>query len=332
MSSKKSFWSFSAKDLVYIVVIGVLCFLGYRIYSDLKADIQQSHVAYSQISETLARAENQMVTKAELEAFAKETGVDLRAIKKDLKGLDADLSAIGQTVASIEGQVEENQGSDDVIEHNPGDQPENCELCDVHGYTAATQVKDISLGEMPHAQVQFDASKNKPWTIQSDDVDVEVTTVLGESDKEDVTIFYHTVSMFNKSRPELAGKEYKLKITSSKFVQTLDTSKEFYWWAPHLDLSSDNLFILDSGGDDFYRFGGSIGFSVMGFGRNKSDLDWKFIRLGVGINSNESAYVSLEPVKYNIGKFIPLISDLWIGAGILWDSNWGISISLGTTL
>jgi hypothetical protein len=332
MNNKKSFWSFSAKDLVYILIIGILCFFGYRIYSDLKSDIQQSHVAYAQISETLARAENRMVTKLELDAFARQTGIDLKAIKKDLKGLGADLSAVGETIASIEGQIEENQGSDDVVDHDPGEQPENCELCDVYGYTASTQIKDIKVGEMPHAKVEFDASKEKPWTVKSDDIDVKVVTVLGESDEDDVTIFYHTISMFNKTRPELADKEFKLKITSSEFVQTLDNSKEFYWWAPHLDLSFDNGFILDTDGDDFYRAGASLGFNVMAYGRNKHDNDWRFIRLGVGINSKEHAYVTLEPARYNIGKFIPLISDLWLGAGALYDGGWGISISIGTTL
>lgn len=328
----KKFFNFSFKDLVYIFVIGVLCFFGYRIYADLKADIQQSHVAYAQISETLARAENRMVTKAELVAFAESTSIDLGAIKKDLKGLGADLSAIGETIASIEGQVETNQGSDDVVSHDPGEQPADCKLCDVHEYTAATQIKDVRIGEMPHAKVEFDASKAKPWTVTSDNIDVKVTTVLGESDKEDVTIFYHTVSMFNRTRPELVNKEYKLKITSSEFVQTLDTNKEFYFWAPSLDLSFDNGFVLDTGGDDFYRAGASLGFSVMGFGRNELNLDWKFIRLGVGINSKENAYVTFEPARYNIGKFIPLINDLWIGAGVLFDGGWGISISIGTTL
>jgi hypothetical protein len=332
MSDKKRFWNFSAKDLVYIIIIAVGLFFGYRMYKDLSADIQQSRIEYKQISETLARAENEMVTKAELEAFAKQTGVDLSSIKKDLKGLGADLSAIGETVASIEGQVEENSNSDDTIPHDPDPQPEECELCDVHNYTAAIQVKDVKIGEMPHARVEFDASEVAPWTIKTDDVDVKVTTVLGESDEDDVTIFYHTVSMFNKSRPELADEEFKLKITSSKFVQTLDNTKEFYWWAPHLDLSIDSNFLLDAGDTDFYRFGGSLGFNVMAYGRTKNDNDWRFLRLGVGITSREQPYLSIEPARYNLGRFLPVINDLWLGVGAMYNGNWGLTLSIGTTL
>jgi hypothetical protein len=300
-------------------------------YKDLSAQVQQSHVAYKQISETLARAENQMVTKSELNAFAKATGIDLKAVKKDLKSLGADLSAVGETVASIKGKTIADGESDETIPHDPGEQPKDCKLCDTHGYTAAIQAKDVKVGEMPHARVEFDASEAKPWTIKSDDIDVKVTTVLGEGDEDDVTVFYHTVSMLNKSRPELADKEFKLKITSSKFVQTLDNNKEFYWWAPHLDLSLDNSFVFDAG-DDFYRFGGSIGFSTMAYGRTINDNDWRFLRLGLGINSKENPYATFEPVRYNLGKFIPIISDLWFGAGVLYDGNWGLSLSIGTTL
>ncbi len=324
--------NFQLKDIVYLLIIGVGLFFGYRMYKDLSMDIQQSRVEYKQISETLARAENEMVTKAELVAFAQQTGIDLGAIKRDLRGLGADLSAIGETVASIDGQIEENQGSDDSQEHDIPDQPEDCPLCDLHSYTRFIQAKDVKLGEMPYARVEFDASKIAPWTIKSDDIDVKVVTVLGEGDDDDATVFYHTVSMLNKSRPELADKEYKLKITSSKFVQTLDNNKEFYWWAPHLDLSFDNSFILDIGDEDFYRFGSSLGFSAMAYGRTVDDNDWRFVRLGVGLSSMENPYLTLEPVRYNLGQFIPIISDLWLGVGVMWDSNWGLSISIGTTL
>ena len=48
--------------------------------------------------------------------------------------------------------------ADVVIPHDPGEQPEQCELCDTHSYTKAIQGKDIKLGEMPFARVEFDAS------------------------------------------------------------------------------------------------------------------------------------------------------------------------------
>jgi hypothetical protein len=331
MSNKKVFWGFSAKDVVYILIIGAICFFGYQAYRDLRADVQQSNIAYKQLSETLARAQNELVTKAELKVFAEMTGVDLSKIRTDLKKVDADLSAVGQTVATIEGNTHYNQGSDNTTDHDIPEQPEDCKLCDIHGYTASVQAKDIKLGEMPIARAEFNAANSKPWTIQNDAVDVEVTTIVGKSDKEDVSMFYHEIALINNSRPELAGKKYKLKIVSSEFKQTLSSNKEFHWWNPKLDLSLDNSFVFDVD-DNFYRFGGSIGISIMSYGRTTHDNDWRFIRLGVGMNSKENPYVTVEPIRYNLGRFIPLISDLWVGCGPLFDGGWGVNLSIGTTL
>lgn len=331
MSKTKSFWSFSAKDIVYILIIIALGVLGWKVYRDLKAQVQESQVAFRQLSDELARAQNELATKAELNQMAQDMDMDLDAIKRDLAKLGADINAVGETVASIEGSVHEDQGSDDTQGHDPGEQPENCKLCDVHGYTAETQIKNIQLGEMPYGKVSFDASENKPWTLQYDDIDVNVKTVVGKQDKENgLMIFYHTITTTNKSRPDLADKEYKLKITSSEFKQTLDKTKEWYWWAPKVDLQVDGLLLLE--GPTKGRFGASLGLSAMGYGYTGNRLDWRILRVGVGLHSNEQPYLSMEPVKYNIGKHIPLIDDLWIGAGATWDGHWGGSLSIGTTL
>ena len=323
-------WNFSVKDVVYLVLIGVLCFFGWRAYKSLKAEVQQTSIAYKQMSETLARAANNMVTKTELYEYAKSTELDFAAIKSDLKKMGADLVAVGTTVATIDKKIEANQDSTGSEPHDPPEQPDTCDLCDIHKYTAAIQLKEIKIGDMPYGTVRFDASNSKPWTVETDEIDIEVSTALGESGEKDVKLFYHTISMVNKSNPAVAGKKYKLKITSSEFKQTTKNNKEFYWWAPHLDLTLNSLFALDS--DDVYRFGGALGLSIMGYGLTKDDNEWRFVRLGLGIDSKEKPYVTLEPVLYNLGKYLPLVSDLWLGIGGFYDEHWGISISLGTTL
>jgi hypothetical protein len=331
MSKGRFSWGFSLKDIVYIVLILGLCFAGWQVYKDLKFEVQQTHIAYKQLSETLARAESNMVTKDELTAWAKEVGADLKKIQKDLKGLGADLKAVGETIATIEGKIEKNTNSDDSTPHDPPEQPEACVLCDIHGYTAAVQAKDVKIGEMPHARIEFDASQEAPWTLKSDEVDVKVTTVVGELEKDEPLVFYHTISMLNKSRPELSGKEYKLKITKSEFKQTTSSTKEFYWWNPKLDMTLDNgIYFRDN--EVGYAAGSSLGFTFLSYGRSKTDCDWRFARVGVGVNYDKNFYVVGQPVQYNLGKSIPIISDLWVSPGVIYDGDWAVTISIGTTL
>jgi len=289
-------------------------------------------MAYKQLSESLARAQNELATKAELQSFAKEVGVNLSEIKKDLKSLGADIKAVGETIASIEGSIHNNQPSDGTVPHDPGEQPTQCSLCDTYEYTKAIQYKDLSLGKMPYGQAQFDASKDKPWSLVYDNIDVKVKTIVGQQDTDNgLLVFYHTISTENKSRPELAGKEYKLKVVSSQYKQTTESTEEFYAWSPHLHLGITNGFMFGVG-DNFYRFGADLGLTIMGYGRTKDDQEWRFIKLGIGLNTKENPYLTLEPVLYNIGKFLPLISDLWVSAGALYDSHWGIGLSIGTAL
>lgn len=319
------------KDIFYIAIIVVAGIFTWRAYKNLTAQVEQSNIAFKSLSEELARAQNELVTRAELESFAKSIGTDLKTIKKDLKGLGADLVAVGTTVASLEGKIEESQDSDNSVAHDPPPQPEKCLLCDIHSYTAAVQAKDVKIGKMPHARVEFDASKEAPWTVKSDDIDVKVTTAVGELDTTGAPlVFYHTISLLNKSRPSLAGKEYKLKITSSEFKQTTSSQKEFYWWAPHLSISLDNQLVFQDSVE--YKLGASAGISIMAYGRTKDDNEWRFLRLGAGLNTNENLYISLEPCQYNLGKVLPLVSDLWLGIGAIWDGNWGAVITIGSTL
>ena len=144
-------------------------------------------------------------------------------------------------------------------------------------------------------------------------------------------IFYHEIATVNKTRPELLDKKFKLKITSSTFKQTLSSNREFYWWAPHLDLSVDNLVTFPYS-DGRYSLGASLGISISAFGRTKNDNDWRFLRLGVGFTTNKDWFLSATPVQYNLGRYIPLVSDLWLSAGAVYDGGWGAMISIGTTL
>jgi hypothetical protein len=186
------------------------------------------------------------------------------------------------------------------------------------------------LGEMPFGKASFDASNEKPWTMQYDDISIKVKTIVGEMKDDGLLIFYHTISMLNNTRPELKDKEFKLNVVSSEFKQVFDNSKEFRLWSPHVDIAFDNIFKFT---DDPYTPGASIGFSIMSYGRTANDNDWRFIRIAGGINSQEKFYATFEPVQYNLAGLIPLISDMWLSIGYITNfSTHGISLSISTTL
>jgi len=119
------------------------------------------------------------------------------------------------------------------------------------------------------------------------------------------------------------------KMTLDKFEVVVQKPKDksFSWWNPKLDLG----FFL--GGTTSLKFasGATIGMSIMSYGLTKNDLDFRFIRFGIDL-SYEAIGLSFSPVAYNVGNFIPIISNLWIGPYLGTTLNMGSSLGLQLTV
>ena len=118
----------------------------------------------------------------------------------------------------------------------------------------------------------------------------------------------------------------KLKLESFKVVRTDERAPKFWWWNPHLDLLGGIAFKPDVSPHV------ELGLSVMSWGKTADDMHWRFLRVGVGVVGRELS-LSLSPAMYNIGKPLPLVSNLWLTptVGYLpmsggWFGGLGISV------
>jgi len=122
----------------------------------------------------------------------------------------------------------------------------------------------------------------------------------------------------------------KLEITDYNVVIDDQTAPHFHWWAPHLDIG----ILLGFKGTGKFSTGGSLGMSFMGYGLTKNDLAWRFPRISMDLAG--SAGVGLTPVLYNMGEFIPIISNLWIGPHFTYMLNdrreWMLGFMIGGVL
>lgn len=98
----------------------------------------------------------------------------------------------------------------------------------------------------------------------------------------------------------------KLQLTKFNVYKNPLDPKKFKWWDPAIDILVGGIMSRD------YQFGinGNVGLSVFSFGRYR-DLDWRFLRLGVGIDKN-GLELSLSPVQYNFAQPLPIINNLWL--------------------
>lgn len=106
------------------------------------------------------------------------------------------------------------------------------------------------------------------------------------------------------------------------------TKPKWWWWSPHIDIGA--LGLVDQ--NLKLHAGGSLGFSVGGYGHTKNDLSWRYLRLSLDLS--KKAGIGISPVVYNMGEFLPLISDLWIGPHLTWalKDEWLMGFTLNSIL
>lgn len=108
---------------------------------------------------------------------------------------------------------------------------------------------------------------------------------------------------------------YPLNITGGRIIidptEPIDPQlKSRFMWALH-----GNLGLFAGASNEGLNYGAAVDISLWGYGTTPNDLDWKLGTIGANFG-NDYADVHLIPVSYRVGKHLPLVSDLWLGAGI----------------
>lgn len=122
----------------------------------------------------------------------------------------------------------------------------------------------------------------------------------------------------------------KLKVKKFTVVVEKPDQKQWFWWAPHVDIGGlvgARLMPPDM------LLGGSVGFSPFAYGLTVNDLDWRFLRVSLDLAGSIPGF-GITPVVYNLGQPLPLLSNLWIGihVGYLPPEDWALSLFVGAVL
>ena len=311
---------FNVKDVIYISLIAVGLFFGYRMYKDLTAKVEDQKIAYAQLAENIARSSSEFVTKSDLNKFGEKISGSFTLMQDDIKKLGGEVVSVGQTIAQLEAHVEANQSSD-AVEEITGEE----------GTIVIEHFKKIKNKEgLPLSWAKFKLGSEQPWTTGTYPLEFHINTVLGLT-KDDKVIPEHELVVYNTGDPEVKDKPFKVKITSSIFKQIKPKTMTFFWWAPHLDFGINMGANLLSGEA---IFGLDLGFAAMAYGRTKNDNIWRFARASVGTRDKFSDFqFTLSPLGYNLGSSLPLISDVWIWPTLSFGfgDTYGIGATVGTT-
>lgn len=316
-----------------LIVVG---YFGWKKLTSENARLQSQITEFKQLTETLVRSSNKWVTKSDLESQTKDllTKEDFKALENDLDDLDARLTAVGRTIGSVKRKVASLEKSDSEGPENP--KVVKCDdgrLIDVHGYTKRPQIKELKDSkEAPVADVKFDASKGKPWSYDVHRRDHKLVTVVGKRESGQLT-FHHKLEYSIPSKD--SKKWYSIDLMSSDYMQVPLKSKMF-WFNPILDL---NFFA----GGKVYEFvngpgnpgniisiGVDIGLSLSSYGETRADSWFRLFRIGAGYNAERrAAHFSFAPFAFNLGKPLPLFTNLYLTPQLGLDTGGGMTVNLG---
>lgn len=99
----------------------------------------------------------------------------------------------------------------------------------------------------------------------------------------------------------------KLRIEDFEVITRRPENKTFHWFNPKLDIGAT----LNVRSTLNMATGSSLGVSLMSYGLTRSDLMFKFARVGVGF-SDGGLELQVSPVSWNVAKNLPLLDNLWI--------------------
>jgi len=316
--------------LLVIAVGGIL-----KNLMDENTKLRTEVTEFKQLTENLVRASTKWATKDDLDAKLKNmlTKEDRDALQRDLDSLKASLVAVGKTIGSLGKKVSELEASTSEGPQNPDIvECDDGRLVDVHGYTKAAQVKEITdANTAPLASVSFDASKEKPWKYSVYERKFHLSTAVGKQENGQFA-FYHTLDY---EVPEKSGSKYRISLTSSEYLQ-LPQERRMFWWNPVLDAglfagANIHSFAFGPGrSDGVFSFGAELGLSFSSYGYTKVDSLWRFFRVGLGYDAERrTGHLSFAPALFNVGDPLPLLTNLWLYPYVGLDSGGGVLVGAG---
>lgn len=326
-----------------ILLIG-LFIVGYFVYKGMKDDnlkLRTEVTDFKQLTDSLVRSSTKWATKDDLKAQMKDmlSQEDLKAIQKDMAKIDSRLTAVGRLIGSIDKRIAVLEESDSEGPDNPD--PTTCDdgtgrLVDTYEYTKNPQIKELEDSNLaPVAKVQFNAASDKPWDYEVYKRNFKLVTVVGKEDSGQLT-FHHKLEYTVPDKDP--NKTYNINILSSDYLQVPQKNKMF-WLNPVLDVDffcGGLVYGFASGpgrADTILSTGVDVGLSLSSYGETKADSLFRFFRLGVGYDAERRAgRLSVAPLLYNVGKPLPLLTNLYLAPMVAVDTAGGLTVNLGLGL
>lgn len=332
MTSDKFTFIISFIKTILILCLIIIAYFVQKKLSNENAILRNEVIQFKKLTEILVRSSNKWVTANDLEFQVKNFlgKKDLAVLKSDLNKLNSNLIAVGLSVGMINKKVSKIEKSD-----REGPENQNVKRCndgrliDIFEYTKNPQIKKVKdFNEAPIANVQFDASNEKPWSYEVFSRSHKLVTIIGRKESGQLT-FHHKLEYSIPS--DNVKKWYFIDLNSSNYIQA-KLKNRMFWFNPILDFNffaGGRIFSFVNNGNQV-SIGMDIGLSLSSYGETNIDSLFRLLRIGAGYNArSQCAHFSFAPFAFNSGKFLPLLTNLYLTPQLAIDTTGGLTLNLG---
>lgn len=219
-------------------------------------------------------------------------------IKQMVKERNQQITDIGKSVAKIKQRVE-------LVKRESNHIYSKGKIID-HEFKKI-YAKDVDGKEYPVAWAMFypNQKSGKRWKTGTYPIEIHERITLAENEERVDSIVEVWI--------EKDQIKYPIDLENIEWVRREKQSKE-WMFNPRLSLGAS------VSSSESYP---NLGVSFFSYGRTNSDMDWRFLDVGIGGNS-DTIYFQLVPAEYNIGKVLPLIENIFLGPfmGVDEDSDY----------
>jgi len=299
-----------------MLTLSLLVFAIYRQneISNRQLAIETQVVSQKQLVDGIMRSQNEYATRKDIEKFVKDNGVNLKAIQADLNKLHAEITAVNVVTVSSYGQVGGKLPTTHIGPANPT--PDAKPICkdgspcinaDPHGYLKNQQNfvlnENFAKVQVPFGTIGFSAWQAEPWSLDIKPRKYHIATVTGTDENQRTYVY-------NKFTMKVDGVDFEIPIESSVTKQEYPEAK-FSWWNPRIFVGMDSGVNITNIGPQITP---NVGVGIMSYGQFKNQPDFSILQLGVGYDIvSDTPQLLLTPITYNIGKHIPLMTNMHIG-------------------
>lgn len=298
-----------------IVAITIFSAMAYTIKTqhDIIKSISENTAEQKKLKDDIVRINAQLITKEDLEKKIKEANLDLSVIKAEMKKIGGDVAGLVQIAGITPGGYWDDIPSSGFIpipkpQNDPptGGTAVNCPATtglvsncyvDKYGYFSNIQLLNLAepLGDnkqAPFGTVQFNATKEKPWSYKVLPREYSAGVVIGVDKAGRKLAFTKIMIKPNDG----SGKVYSLPEVKSEYYESLPKAS-FHWWNPRAMVG------FDMGVSSEPKFSSMpvVQMFISSYGELQVKPKWFIGGIGLGYNIPTSTPVAVvTPFAYKI--------------------------------